>query len=299
MSLRCDTVPAPALRLIRRGRSDLVPQWDDSLDFAPSADDSPRNMGLADDRPVTASLKSQYEILAGLKATDDQLVRVLSDLSKLPQEKAAADGLLVTAKSAYESAKVQFETTEKSARQEELSVKEKEDFLKKAEAKLMEVKNNDEYRAALREMENHKKEKGNLEEKALELMSALESHKQRFQTDEAKFQEAKQMHDATAKKYAGDLHSLETMRNDLLKQREQSASQLDTGTAALFRKLSNRLKGAIVTAIDGSGRCASCHIQIRPQALNEIVGYKAVHTCGSCGKILVLRPVPAAIEAAN
>ncbi len=272
---------------------------DESLDFAPPEDDSPPNMGLADDRPVTASLKSQYEILAGLKSTDDQLVRVLSDLAKLPLEKAQADELLANAKRAFEAAKTQFETTEKSARQAELSVKEKEDFLKKAEAKLMEVKNNDEYRAALREMENHKRAKGSLEEKALELMSVLEGHKENFKADEAKFLEATQVYNVTAKKYDADFSSLEAMRTDLLKQREQAAPQLDAGTGALFRKLSNRLKGAIVTSIDPSGRCSSCHIQIRAQAYNEIVGFKAVHTCGTCGKILVLRPTPPGVEAAG
>jgi predicted nucleic acid-binding Zn-ribbon protein len=90
------------------------------------------------------------------------------------------------------------------------------------------------------------------------------------------------------------------MRMDLLRQREETAAQLDDGTAALFRKVSNRMKGAVVAAVDESGRCTSCNIQIRPQAYNEIVGAKAVHTCGSCGKILVLRAAPtAAPEAAT
>lgn len=261
----------------------------DSLDFADGTDDSPEPMGSDDVRPST-NLKSQYEVLSALKRIDDQLVRVLSDLAKLPQEKAQADQALAAAKAAFDGAKATFETTEKSARQAELAVKEKDDFLRKAEAKLMEVKTNDEYRAALREMENHKKEKGGLEEKALELMGALETHRERFKSDEAKFQEAKKSHETVAAKLAADETSLESQRADLLKQRETAASQLDDGTGALFKKLSNRMKGAVVTAVDEAGRCTSCHMQIRPQAFNEIVGHKAVHTCGSCGKILVLRP---------
>ncbi len=127
-----------------------------------------------DTLPPSVNLKSQYDVLAALKRIDDQLVRVLSDLAKLPQDKAAAAAALAAAKGAFDGAKTTFETTEKGARQAEMAVKEKDDFLKKAEAKLMEVKNNDEYRAALREMENHKKEKGTLEAGKLADMCIIE-----------------------------------------------------------------------------------------------------------------------------
>jgi predicted nucleic acid-binding Zn-ribbon protein len=253
-------------------------------------------MPPSDPRP-TLNLAPQYEVLGALKRVDDQLVRVLSDLAKLPEERAQANGRLAEAESAFQAAKARFEGAEKSARQAELAVKEKEDFLRKAEAKLMDVKTNDEYRAALREMENHKKEKGALEEKALELMSELETHRTAFREDEAKFQEAKGVHGTVTEKLAADEAMLEKSRGELLRQREELSGRLDDGTASLFRKLSSRMRGAVVTAVDDAGRCTSCHMQIRPQAYNEIVGHKAVHTCGSCGKILVLRHAVPSAEA--
>jgi predicted nucleic acid-binding Zn-ribbon protein len=244
-------------------------------------------------RPL--NLAAQYEVLGALKRVDDQLVRVLSDLAKLPEERAQAKGRLAEAESAFQAAKERFQDFEKRARQAELAVKEKEDFLRKAEAKLMDVKTNDEYRAALREVENHKKEKDALEEQALELLTELDKHRAAFQADEAKFQEAKGVHGTLMEKLAADEAMLEKSRGELLRQREELAGRLDDQTASLFRKLSSRMRGAVITAVDNAGCCTSCHMQIRPQAYNEIVGHQAVHTCGSCGKILVPQhPVPSA-----
>ena len=143
-------------------------------------------------------MRAHYEILGKLKKIDDKVLRLKTELEKIPLELEKFDLVISQRKEQYLAIKALTDEREKNLRRTESDLREKEDFLKKAESKMMEVKTNEEYQAAMKENENHKAEKARLEEQALSEITALEAEKKllndaesEFKTFEATFSEDK------------------------------------------------------------------------------------------------------------
>lgn len=237
------------------------------------------------------SLEAQYKCLADLKEIDERLHYVERDVQRVPDEIREKDAAIVRRRSALDSAKALFAEAEKKLRAAERDLKEKEDALFKAEGKLMEVKTNVEYAAAAKENQAQKEGKGVLEDKVLQLITSLEEQKKALVGIEADFKVGEKEILAERDKLAGELEKLKKTLQELTEQRLTLAGQLDAPVATMYHKIVAAKKGVAVAIAEG-GRCLACNIQVRAQIFNEILGRKAVHRCGSCGKILITPPRP-------
>ena len=132
-------------------------------------------------------MKVQYRILGQLKKLDEKLYRLNFELEKIPVEIAKIEAALAKNKAAFTVHKNNFETHEKTMRKAEMDLREKEDFIKKAEGKMMECKTNEEYKAAQKEIDGFKEQKGKLEETVLLSMNGLEVHRTQLKTAETNF----------------------------------------------------------------------------------------------------------------
>ncbi|MBI4405291.1 MAG: hypothetical protein HY537_14100, partial [Deltaproteobacteria bacterium] len=83
-----------------------------------------------------------------------------------------------------------------------------------------------------------------------------------------------------------DGKKLLTQREELIGKRDVVVKGLDSEVATLYRRLTSRLKGVAVVEVE-SGTCLGCHMRIRPQMYNEVIGYQAIHRCPNCGKIMI------------
>lgn len=237
-------------------------------------------------------MKEQYLVLAELRRIDEKALRLQRELEKIPLEVAKLDKTLQGHKDVYLAVKSSVEETEKTLRKTEQDLREKEDFLLKAESKMMEVKNNEEYRAALKENENHKKEKATLEEKILALMNGLEAAKAKLKTAEEEFK-------TSETKLLQDKSEYETERLKLVKyfeeqseKRKNASTKLAADSLSLYDKTRAKYKTAAIEIVDNN-QCQGCNMRVRSQLYNEVLGMRALHRCPSCGKILISQQIEA------
>lgn len=230
-------------------------------------------------------MKTQYKILGDLKRVDDKIVRLGDELEKIPPELQKTEKDLSQRKEDFESIKIKVETAEKKLRKLELELREKEDNLRKAQEKMMEVKTNEQYQAALKENDANKSEQSELEDQILGLLSEVEGERRLLKGAEKQFQDCQ----AAAQK---NTQRLNEDRDRLLKLLEEQkhkqtvvASQLDSETSCLYARVSSRLKIAI--AFVENGICLACHTRVRPQLYNEVLGYQTIHRCANCGRVLI------------
>ncbi|MFM8269005.1 MAG: zinc ribbon domain-containing protein [Pseudomonadota bacterium] len=231
-------------------------------------------------------MKALYLVLNELKRMDEKVFRLRQELDQVPVDLAAMDLEISKSLAEFQEVKTKHDDLEKSIRKAESDLREKEDFLRKAESKMMEVKTNEEYQAAQRENETHKTEKGQLEEKVLGLLSELEVFKKTVKEADSIHQKKAAELNESKKKLQEEGKSIQRSYEELLEKRKSVLNQLDAPTKSLYEKASQAVKGIPISKID-KGLCCSCNVRIRPQLYNEVLGFKAVHRCPSCNRILV------------
>ncbi len=234
----------------------------------------------------TPDTKSQYQILFQIKVIDEQVAKLQIEAERIPEQIVRAEGHLNTAKASRDSAKEKYTEYEKGVRKAELDLKEKEDYIRKAESKMMEVKTNDEYRAAMKELQVHKDEKSAIEDKALVLLNDIEKHRQELKVKETEFQGVEKEVLSEIKLLQGQQAKVTSELMGAKEKRTSVAKGLSADALELYEKVTTRIQGITVVAVE-NGKCMGCNMQIPPQRFNEILGFKSIHRCPSCGRILV------------
>ena len=231
-------------------------------------------------------MKEQYQILAEIHKMEDKFYRLHNELERIPQEIKKIEAQLKAKEDEFKKLKGGFEENEKKQRSAELDLKEREELLKKAEAKMMDVKNNEEYQAAMKENEAQKKEKAKFEETVLSLIGKVEQERNLVKAAEQEFAEAK-------KKLAEEKSILEEERKKLAIHYEElgtkknsSRSLLQPDIATVYDRISRKGTDPAIAMVE-AGTCQNCNVRIQPQAYNEMLGYKKLHRCTSCGRILI------------
>lgn len=237
-------------------------------------------------------MRAQYQVLSELKRVDEKVLRLQTEADRIPLEVQKLNAHLVEKRSSYDTAKRLVDECEKKLRKAEGDVKEKDDKLKKAEEKLMEVKTNEEYQAALKENEGSKKERATLEEAVTKLNAELEIQRKNLREVESTFKEQEGQITAQVTK-------LESERSEIVKRMEEQiglrggiSAQLSSDVSSVYQRLSGKVRGGAVGYAE-NGMCKGCNMKIRPQLYNEILGFKAIHRCPTCGRILIIAPPPA------
>ena len=232
-------------------------------------------------------MKAVYLTLNDLKRTDEKIFRLRNELDQIPLELSELDGQIAKSLETYHQVKTQFETLEKSVRKAESDLKEKEDFLRKAESKMMEVKTNEEYQAAQKENETHLQAKVQLEESVLSLMTQLDEFKIALKDSESQHKKKTEEFNQAKTKLQDEGKSIQKSYEDLLQKRTSFVSKLEPEIQGLYERSRAAVKGVPIALVE-SGLCSGCHVKVRPQLFNEVLGFKAVHRCPNCSRILLV-----------
>ena len=234
-------------------------------------------------------LHGDYQILGELRKLDEKILRLQLGAVAIPAELKKLEDEVEKRSQELAVMKASFEATEKGTRKAEGELREKEDFLHKAESKMMEVKTNTEYQAALRENEAQKKDKDRLEELALSMMGQVDEGRKSVRAAEGAFKDFDAGISRDRQKMEEERRVLTAELDGLLKHRADLTQNLSPYTGSLYRRLIQTMKGTVITLAENS-KCLGCHMRVPPQLYNEILGVKQIHQCPSCRKILVAPP---------
>jgi len=234
-------------------------------------------------------MKNQYLVLSELKRIDEKATRFQRDIDLIPLEVAKLDAAIAKRQQDFATAKSVCDATEKRLRTAEGDLRDREDRLKKAEGKMMEVKTNEEYQAAMKENESQKKEKVGLEDQVLVLITEVEEQRSQLKEVETVVKTYESTINVDKQKLLDEKAKLESLLKEQITKRTHNTSQLAPETATLYARLATQFQGDAVASAE-NGMCLSCNIKIRPQLYNEVLGFKAIHRCPSCGKILIVPP---------
>lgn len=226
--------------------------------------------------------------LLAVQEIDLKIAKIREQLEQIPAKRQEADSLYADENQAWEKAKQFQKNKEIACRQTETEIatanEKKRNFL----AKTTMIKNNDEYKAAMIQIEMCDKTIDDLETKQLLLMDEIEAAKQETENRRKTVELAKKRAEAVK----DDLSALEnqakarleTMQSD----RDKAAAEVEPALLAQYEhkrsgRNSSQARPCFVPVIDSS--CGRCRMNVTAQICQDVRKGKLV-ICQTCGAML-------------
>ncbi len=223
--------------------------------------------------------------MVSLQGTDREIAKIDELLERLPSEIENFAASLNTAKAEYEEYKKKLEDARKLRQQKEKDVEATEEAIRKANAKLHEIKTNQEYTAAIKETDNMKTAISKLEDEQLEIMENLEkSMKDEGEYKEKVAKEEKEFALIKAEKEA-EIDTIKAEKESLVVFRNETVSLLEKSYLDKYEKLATARDGIAISKLK-EGYCEECHTTVRKQMAVEIRVGEKVHHCPQCTRFL-------------
>lgn len=222
--------------------------------------------------------------LIELQKLDLAIAKLEAEARAIPKAIDALEGRLAKARDTFDAANVQADQLQKDRRVKERDLEEASQNTKKKQARLFEIKTNEEYSAVLKEIEALKVKSSKLETEILEQMEqadvsakAVREADQVFRTAQSELQKERQEKETQLAALQKELAGLQVTRKG-------QASRLDGELLRLYARLMRNRDVAVVVVADGS--CQGCGMALTPQAYNEVKRNDRMFTCPSCNRIL-------------
>lgn len=165
-----------------------------------------------------------------------------------------------------------------------------EETLKKYMASLMQVKNQREYAAMLKEIDTVKSQIGGHEEAVLKDMEETERLTVDLEASSSHIQEERAVVEAERAQVEADA----TAAREQIARCEAERTRIEAGLPADLvdnvRRVEEMRQGIFIAKAEKE-LCQACYVRVRPQAFQEIRQSVRIHTCSSCRRYLYFEPV--------
>lgn len=235
-------------------------------------------------------MHADLERVIALQRLDSTAQEARRRLAEEPERQKEFDARLDAASQRVATAKRHLADNQNARRAIEKDLAVHQGRLSKFRDQLMSVKTNVEYQAMQKEIAFAADEVKALEDRMLERMVEADDLTIALKRAEAELASEQKAVEADRKVLAGELaaltHSIETIQRE----RAELVASLDRQVLALFEKVARRANG-IAVAEARNGICTICHVRLRPQVFNTVLGNDQIVQCDSCQRILYFTPV--------
>jgi predicted nucleic acid-binding Zn-ribbon protein len=229
-------------------------------------------------------LNEQLRLLRELQDVDLELKAIEADKERYPREIRDLDEELASEKEMFKKNGERIEFLEKERRQKEGDLELEQERMKKAQAKLYDVKTNKEYQALLAEIDTLKEVSSQREIEILEIMDEIDELRKEYRRMEEKLHETEDRIGTDKKKLEESLGKVDGALASKKRKRTIVAKKLSPELNALYQTLKEKRRTAVVPARFGA--CQGCNMKFPPQMFNEVQKSEAIIVCPSCHRIL-------------
>ena len=238
---------------------------------------------------------AKLQALFALQDIELQIVDIRRQLKRKQRLVNAQAKKLKGAHEAIEAERTQVKRSQLEFDELDVDIKGRSANISRLREHLNTVRTNKDYAAILAKLNNEKADVSRLENRALQIMQAVESRKQELaQYENTERAEADRLQDLEAQleqvrhSFAGRLEQLEA-------QRRQAADRIDAKAMTQFDRLSERYDGEVLAEVERPNPrrdefvCAGCHMSLRAEVANTLKSRDEIVTCRNCGRILFIR----------
>jgi predicted nucleic acid-binding Zn-ribbon protein len=230
-------------------------------------------------------LREQLEKLIALQTIDQRVSEMEREKSQIPQSITFLEGELKKEEEKFLAEKAELEKLQKDRRQKEKDLEEEVDKVKKAEARVLEIKTNKEYQAVLKEIASAKKLNRQREEEILEILEKFEDAQQRTARGEKELEGKRKETLRQVTELKQKVASFEQEMAGEVRQRKEKEREISRELLRRYRMLADKRQGIAVARV-AQGACQACHMNLRPQLYIELQRQESMIICPNCSRIL-------------
>jgi predicted nucleic acid-binding Zn-ribbon protein len=223
-----------------------------------------------------------------LQETDLRMRRLQERLSMLPAETEKL-------RTELEESKKELHDTKEAAAKAEMEIKKIESEIAgvnqsilKLSAQSANIRKNDEYKAYLQEVENHKRKIGEFETAEIGWLDEIEKRKNAFSEAKKRIEAKERGVQRQLEEWAELKREIEAELEKMKPVRTYQASVVEPDVLSVYERLLTRGKGIPLVPIQ-NGNCGNCHLKLTPQTINLTRKHEMVY-CDNCRHLLYFRP---------
>lgn len=235
-------------------------------------------------------LKNLLTTLAVLQRADSARATLARNLAGVDQRLADFQQELVKYEKQLEESQGRLEQMRKQYRADEGQTRDIDAAIRKSDEKLAFVKTNKEYQSTLKEIDEFKLKRSNIEDRMLDLLEQIESAEKEVAVHKADLadvrREVEEQHTAVRK----EADAQQKEMTALALERDEIWAELDGKMQKMYARASQQGHGIAVAAVD-NGVCQVCRINIPPQAFIDLMRLDTMNLCPNCQRIIYPKAV--------
>ena len=229
--------------------------------------------------------------ITALQDLDIRVSKIQEQLQEIPEKMQKSELLYKTETNAYNEAKKQLNATEIECRSMETAVAQLQERKRNFQAKTTMIRNNDEYRSAIQQIEQCDKDIAAQEEKQLDAMFRLDKQKEEVAARKKAMEHARKR----SEDVINDLKDFQAQCEAQIARltAERPALEADVQSPeilSIYKRLRSGTKNSktqpcVVPMV--SGACGHCRMMMTEQDKHNVVNGKVV-ICPTCGALVYL-----------
>jgi len=196
----------------------------------------------------------------------------------------------------YVSVKERHDAAETDRKARTIELKDLEETYRKFMDSLMQVKNQREYAAVLKEIDAVKARRGEHEEAVLKDMEEIEGLASDLQGRASHIEVERAQVESERTQVEAEVEAARNVIERCEADRARIEQELPAALVATIRRIEGGRRGIFLVKVERE-LCQACHVRVRPQVYQEIKQAAKIHTCSNCRRVLyhepALRPKPA------
>lgn len=230
-------------------------------------------------------MEERLLLLIKLQECDSQLVKLSARKKKLPEDIDKLDKDFISFKEGIEKNKIKHDELKSRHTESESKIKRLNESIVKTKERLLEVKNNKEYQAMLKEIDTAETTRSNIETEIISILEELDKLSVLVKKDDETLKQSKNKYEQEKKTIENDLNSIDADIADWEKKRIDVRKDVAEDLLAKYEKIKKRNKGIGVISVWKSV-CNGCHMNIPPQLYNELQRSNQLLSCPNCDRII-------------
>jgi uncharacterized protein len=230
-------------------------------------------------------LRAQLERLVALQIVDLKIQEMERVKEEIPQRIASLEEEFRKEEESVQAERTELEKLQKERPQKEKDLEEEIDRVKKAEARVFEIKTNKEYQAVLKEIDNAKKLNRQREEEILGILERLEDMQNHLGKGEKSLEARRREYQRQVAELKQKAASFDEEMAGEVRQREEQEKAIPQDLLSKYHMLLEKRQGVAVAQVI-NGVCQACNMNLRPQLYIELQKQDTLIACPNCNRIL-------------
>lgn len=233
-------------------------------------------------------MQAWAEKLLAVQNIDIRLAKIAEQLAQVPIKQAESDVLFATENEAFEQAKKNLRGAEVSAKQLENEIAVQLEKKRNFQSKTILIKSNEEYRAALLQIEMCDQVIKHLEDQQLEKMFEIDTLKSELESRKKDVETARKRAQSVKEEYQTLQENCEKHCVQLQVEREKAAAEADPELLRRYDHLRSgrnvdQTRPCLVPIMEGA--CGRCRMRMTAQTCQDTINGRVVF-CPSCAAFL-------------